>query len=288
MPLILFWAVTERYIVWEGMWKRYLGRPGQFASQTTWDNVRNPGGTGDLENVAFIAAHDNANGFGSAMAILDDGTLVSWGDNKESKLGIAVYRANNGPLYPGGTTGDTYLTAEPGGSSAFAYRSDGEYCGAGNNIRGAFGNGQNSGQHSSFVCFSLDIESITDEGGPDYQNPTADIDGDGVINRNDLDDDNDGILDVVEDEGATLGEDVIQSSYRASIIRTADGYAIHGEGAEPGTYNSVLKPTPILPEYGYAYSGDILLATLGGYGSYNQFFVLSSDGLWVWGNMMDK
>ena len=167
-----------------------LGRPGQFASQTTWDNVRNPGGTGDLENVAFIAAHDNANGFGSAMAILDDGTLVSWGDNKESKLGIAVYSANNGPLYPGGSIGHSYLVAEPGGSSAFAYRSDGEHCAVGDNQRGSFGDGQSTRVNRSLVCYTPEVDiSVFD---------SVDTDKDGVPDLRDLDSDNDGISDLQE------------------------------------------------------------------------------------------
>ncbi|MCV9934630.1 hypothetical protein OIU80_20295 [Flavobacterium sp. LS1R47] len=79
---------------------------------------------------------------------------------------------------------------------------------------------------------------------------------------------------------------LIQSIYHSSIVRTKTGFAVFGEYATASGRDHVTSPTDIIPDNGYKYEGTILAATLGGVGGTiqpNQFFVLSTVGLYTWG-----
>ena len=139
-------------------------------------------------------------------------------------------------------------------------------------------------------AFSMGIPSGNDHGISEIQGNTED-DGSSTLSS----------LDILGDEGWAvtpnltvdndlgLGptstieerEDAIQSTMRTTIIRYKNGYAIHGENAVPDNNGELLTSTQIIPEFGYAYSGDILLATLGGDGSLTQFFI--SFNRWTMG-----
>ncbi len=77
-----------------------------------------------------------------------------------------------------------------------------------------------------------------------------------------------------------------QSTFHSTIVTTKEGYSIFGQATNPSGSGNLLSPTPMTPENGFTYEGEIRLATLGGItGGFdnNQYFILSTKGLYVWG-----
>ena len=118
-------------------------------------------------------------------------------------------------------------------------------------------------------------------------NGCTDTDSDGVADLIDLDDDNDGIPDVKECFNLALNMtptgyayDLLQATFHGVIARSEIGFSATGETYGP-TGGSVLIPTPILPENGYNYSGDLLWAANGGTGG--QTILLTTTGLFAYG-----
>ena len=116
-----------------------------------------------------------------------------------------------------------------------------------------------------------------------------DTDNDGIPNLVDLDDDNDGVPDtdecfalelLVTDNG--FGEDLIQATFHGAIVRTEDGYTANGQTYGP-TGGQILVPLDITPENGYNYTGQLLYVTPGGTGGNAQVFLLTTDGMFVYG-----
>lgn len=120
---------------------------------------------------------------------------------------------------------------------------------------------------------------------------TDDFDGDGIVNSLDLDDDNDGVLDTEEcsDLGYTnyfgYKDDLMTAYCHGVIAQTTDGFIAWGNVAKPSSGIIGGTPVRITPANGYAYTGDILLATGGNHneGSGNQTFLLTTTGLFVFG-----
>jgi SdrD B-like domain/Bacterial Ig domain len=166
----------------------------------------------------------------------------------------------------------------------------------------------NSHAHAQFSSFfshisaSIDAEVVgikhklmqapeTDKSLASDRPVMSDCDGDGIDNAVDVDDDNDGILDQVECpliglQACTTGfgyvEDLIQSDYRGTLIRTLSGYAVSGN-AMGATLVTVKSPVEMTPAMGFTYTGSLLLATTGDASDTHQTFLLSSDSLWVYG-----
>ena len=113
-----------------------------------------------------------------------------------------------------------------------------------------------------------------------------DTDGDGVLNDADLDDDNDGILDV--DEGlaitdADANEDFIIGLYHSTIINTPDGRVfVTGRSSAADGSSDQFVLTEVNLANGYNYSGDVVKATGADDGD-AQYFLLTTTGMYVWG-----
>ncbi|MEZ4854530.1 Ig-like domain-containing protein [Flavobacterium sp.] len=119
--------------------------------------------------------------------------------------------------------------------------------------------------------------------------PTGDCDGDGIINQDDFDSDNDGILDSNEGKCTTLGTTVfnndaryIDAGFHAAIYRSSPGvfYAAGARMSAAGT--DILNAVLISPANGYNYTGTPLFATAGsdanGHG-----YLLTTNGFYFWG-----
>ncbi|MBL4663379.1 MAG: hypothetical protein JKY22_07465, partial [Flavobacteriaceae bacterium] len=174
---------------------------GVTTEQRNWVNVRNQTNTADLSNVVFISATDNAApDTTAASAILNDGTLLSWGSNDNAMIGGTTIDVDNLlPIIPNGfTVGVDYaLYVENGGHITPLLNSvnGGTVGNVGHNADGAFGDGTTTDRSSYiFSIVSGTLNLCVFNALPDQ----TDTDGDGVINGCDLDDDNDGILDTIE------------------------------------------------------------------------------------------
>lgn len=77
-----------------------------------------------------------------------------------------------------------------------------------------------------------------------------------------------------------------QSIFHTTIVSTKNGYSIFGQAASPSGSGHIYTPTPMTPENGFTYEGQIRLASLAGRtGGFNdtRFFILSTEGLYTWG-----
>ncbi len=283
---------------------------GSTTEQTTWQIVQQPSavGLGDLNNVAFISAMDNDALYGSASAILTDGSVLVWGNNNTSQLGVTP--VGNRPTTPNGAAGRNFAYIENGGHITPA-TADGIYCNVGHNAGGGFGDGTIDNRtvydcsrvvkdyaalkpldscdadndmipdhldddsdgdgcpdaieagHGVIITSSSNVGDnglvdVLEEGGADsgilnYDAPTflldnvtlnacTDTDGDDISDLFDIDDDNDGILDIDEHECGTVTPsfDLV-----ASAAKIATGEFTNAQGTAPFTMafdnlNSVL------------------------------------------------
>jgi len=121
---------------------------------------------------------------------------------------------------------------------------------------------------------------------------SADFDGDGIEDSIDLDDDNDGILDTIEGCYPTLkinefgfNEKLLVLAYHGVIAKTINGYSVWGGSSNADGSTDQLIPTPITPENNYSYRGEIVDVTTAASGDTNsdQYFILTTEGLYVWG-----
>jgi CshA-type fibril repeat protein len=125
--------------------------------------------------------------------------------------------------------------------------------------------------------------------------PCNDCDTDGVPDVRDIDDDNDGVLDLTEcpysdpanTDTTAFGyvEDLLQSNFHSTLFKTATGYSASGSytGPAPG-FSANITPIEITPENGYPYTGSVILATSASVSlNLNQTFLLTTTGLWVTG-----
>uniref|UniRef100_UPI000379E462 hypothetical protein n=1 Tax=Echinicola pacifica TaxID=346377 RepID=UPI000379E462 len=125
---------------------------------------------------------------------------------------------------------------------------------------------------------------------PTSMGPDCDFDGDGIINSLDLDDDNDGVLDVVErgDNITEFGymEDILVAGYHGVMGRASDGEIMAwGEFLSANGKDHLRYPTKITPANGYNYQGEILKYTYVTAGIYaGEAVVLTEAGLYSWGS----
>jgi hypothetical protein len=77
-----------------------------------------------------------------------------------------------------------------------------------------------------------------------------------------------------------------QSIFHSTIVSTKNGFSIFGQATNPTGVGNLLTPTPMTPENGFTYEGEIRLATLAGQTGgidASQYFILSTKGLYAWG-----
>ncbi len=91
-----------------------------------------------------------------------------------------------------------------------------------------------------------------------------------------------------------LSYDYIIGLYHSTLLLQADGTAlVWGESSDPNggsdfgsghSTGQLLVPTEVSPANGYNYTGDILLIAAGSDNNPVQYFILTTDGLYAWGN----
>ena len=121
----------------------------------------------------------------------------------------------------------------------------------------------------------------------------GDADCDGVVNSVDIDDDNDGILDIVEcinsSPAGQAQKDLIMASYHSQIIQAEDAWYCTGDAMNPSGGGDFNLYTKIETSSGFNYTGTILLAATAGVPLDNvgagksQRYILTTDNLYVWG-----
>ncbi len=112
---------------------------GSTANQTEEVQVLAPDGKGPLKNVKDIAV-----GYDSASALLEDGTVVSWGNNGSTNLGNGTSTDSSIPVYVLDTNGEkiqNIVQISRGNDVALALTKDGEVYSWGYNGYGQLGIG---------------------------------------------------------------------------------------------------------------------------------------------------
>jgi len=122
---------------------------------------------------------------------------------------------------------------------------------------------------------------------------SCDLDGDGYINILDDDDDNDGILDLLEgmsncpsSEANQFGveEDVLQAAFHNQIVKINGGFMVCGPNAGANGVAAQLYFVDITAANGYTYVGSPVHATLGLRANSSQNFLMTdSNKIYVWG-----
>ena len=126
--------------------------------RTSWTKVGAGGCSGGvLDDVVYISAvgtHDENSK--SASAILDDGTLRSWGDNDQHAIGGPVDGTiYDCPLIPAGSGNNVIAVASGGHITPYMNsNSPTEVCNVGHNADGGFGDGTED-DRSSYECNSI-------------------------------------------------------------------------------------------------------------------------------------
>lgn len=112
---------------------------GSTANQTEEVQVLAPDGKGPLKNVKDISV-----GYDSASALLEDGTVVSWGDNGSANLGDGTSTASSIPVYVVDSEGEkiqNIIQIAKGNDVNLALTKDGEVYSWGYNAYGQLGIG---------------------------------------------------------------------------------------------------------------------------------------------------
>ncbi|MDR6999281.1 HYR domain-containing protein [Neobacillus niacini] len=124
------------------------------------------GGSGFLNNVIAIAAGEFHN-----LALLNDGTVLTWGNNEYGQLGDGTNTSSNVPVQVLGTGGSGFLNnvvaIAAGGFHSLALLNDGTVVGWGNNESGQLGDGNNTDSDFPVPVSGL-TNSITIAGGGDH------------------------------------------------------------------------------------------------------------------------
>jgi len=77
------------------------------------------------------------------------------------------------------------------------------------------------------------------------------------------------------------GTEIFIGAYHSSIVSTKDDFFAFGEAIAANGVNHNLTPVSIIPANGYTYTGNLLFATDATHDT--QAFILTTDGLYVWG-----
>lgn len=132
---------------------------GNTTDQSGWLVVRNNTNSGDLGNVKFISVQESDDNYMAASAILEDGTLWSWGDNSYNMIGgsAGVNGLHSLPITPAGFnhgSGDRAIYVEQGGHTTVLLKAGhSRYCYVGHRIEGSMGDGNdNDAQENTYNC----------------------------------------------------------------------------------------------------------------------------------------
>ena len=127
---------------------------------TKWARVRNPGNTGNLNNVVFISGN-NKDGNGAQASIgcfTSDKHLYIWGSDDNGMAGGGTGTSVNLPSHPAGFVfgSDNPLYLEVGGhTSAYIKECADRYCYVGHKYDGSMGDGgSGNNNETSFNCIS--------------------------------------------------------------------------------------------------------------------------------------
>ncbi len=105
--------------------------------------VRGPGGEGYLEDIISVSAGGSVYGF--SVALKSDGTVWTWGSNREGRLGDGTYTGRKTPVQVRAPSGSGALTGiveiSAGSDHVLALRNDGTVWAWGNNSYGRLGDG---------------------------------------------------------------------------------------------------------------------------------------------------
>jgi len=142
------------------VWAWGSNATGQLGTSSTAALSRTPVRVLWLTGVASVHAGDSGlMGEGVAYAILPDGGIRSWGDNREGQLGADSTAAlSRVPVPVAGPTGITQLEA---GESIYALRSDGSVWAWGDNFAGSLGSGA-SGRKPTLVPIPALVVEVGD------------------------------------------------------------------------------------------------------------------------------
>ena len=119
---------------------------GNYTDQLNWTNVVQPGtGTAALTNVRLISANESDDHYGAAGAVLNNGTVYTWGDNSYGMIGHnQTITTLNRPTIPNGFTVGTDIATfmEVGGHSTIIVKQgSSRYCYIGHRVFGSMGDG---------------------------------------------------------------------------------------------------------------------------------------------------
>ncbi|EIJ78032.1 regulator of chromosome condensation-like protein [Bacillus methanolicus PB1] len=144
---------------------------GQLGDGTNTDRsipvqVKGIGGSGVLNNVIAISA-----GEFHSLALLNDGTVLAWGNNDYGQLGDGTNTESNVPVQVKGTGGygvlNNVAAIAAGGFHSLALLNDGTVLAWGNNESGQLGDGSNSDSDIPVTVSGL-TNSNTIAGGGDH------------------------------------------------------------------------------------------------------------------------
>ncbi|RMA56637.1 hypothetical protein BXY75_3340, partial [Ulvibacter antarcticus] len=194
---------------------------GNETDSTIWVKVKNAAGTGDLENVVFIAGQSYSALYpivGAITKVGNQSLLYLWGENRvttgpagnmisdilsdpqtlpgipaydTAATGNGIYADVNSPSGIGPEDRNPIRVGVGGHLTIYYDTYQKNYCFVGHDADGAFGNG-------GIVVDGTEFST----GNPSYRDtlfpPCTDTDGDGIPDSLDLDSDNDGCSDAIE------------------------------------------------------------------------------------------
>ena len=189
-----------------------------------------------------------------------------------SAINTATYNASLGPKDPADPTYRVNDFDGDGTANHLDTDSDGD---------GATDAAESGTNGSTYVAYALnpDINTTTDfdkDTIPDYLDP--DIDNDGVSNW----------LEGYQPTGsdrtlASFKSQLVNSSFHSAFYRAKDGgYYVAGDNATPAGDSAQTNPMKVSPENGYNFTGEIIDVAAAA-GLTCQHFMVTTDGLWVWG-----
>lgn len=267
--------------------RKQLG-DGTTTDRLAWVQPQKPAsqgqGTGPLTDIAWISPneHDGSNSpNGNSLApfhvLTNQGKLWAWGFNDTFMIGGPAAGVLYDPLYmPGGLDANDKITAvETGGHTTMIWKDGGTKFGyVGHRINGSMADG----------VVDSEVEPI-------YSFQTAEVDICGVpvtppTNFCTTGCNNNTYVNAVDPN--TIEYDNIIGLYHSTIAKEADGTVkIWGQGASyngTGITGNILTPQIINSTNYPGLTGDILRFAGASRGNNQQFSVLTTTGLFVWGD----
>ncbi|UAJ14026.1 tandem-95 repeat protein [Aquirufa lenticrescens] len=195
------------------------------SNSNSWLQVKGKDGIGFLENVEYLSAQNSTDSYPTASVILNTSQPLSWGDAGGNNM---IGLGNASTLVPKTPDGilptDKIYVVENGGHVTPMLNDKGEIGNVGHNVSGAFGDG--STQNRAVYVFNP-FERGTDFSDNIAATCNPDIDGDGIINRLDLDTDGDGCSDAKEaGVSGTLISGTLVNKVNGSLTNTSVSNAI--------------------------------------------------------------